>query len=74
MASHRPTTAMNLPVVYSYRKSLTRELELSIESLKNLKEWNGEIFIIGNQPDLEGDYTHLPVNHEYVLMMRYVLT
>ena len=65
MASHRPTTAMNLPVVYSYRKSLTRELELSIESLKNLKEWNGEIFIIGNQPDLEGDYTHLPVKYAW---------
>jgi hypothetical protein len=53
------------PVVYSYRTSRTRELELSIESLKNLKEWNGKIYIIGNEPDLKADYTYLPVKYSW---------
>lgn len=65
MASHRSTTVMKVPVVYSYRKAPTRELELSIESLKNLKEWNGEIIVIGDEPDLKGDYTHLPVKYTW---------
>jgi hypothetical protein len=56
---------MKYPVVYSYRKSLTRELELSIESLKNLQEWNGQIYIIGEKPDLEADYTYLPVKYTW---------
>lgn len=56
---------MKYPVVYSYRTSQTRELELSIESLKNLKEWNGEIYIIGDKPDLEAEYTHLPVKYTW---------
>lgn len=51
------------PVVYSYKKNRTRELELSIESLKNLKEWNGEIYIIGDKPDFEANYTHLPIKY-----------
>lgn len=53
------------PVVYSYRTSRTRELELSIESLKNLKEWNGKIFVIGDRPELEADYIHLPVKYTW---------
>lgn len=53
------------PVVYSYRKSLTRELELSIASLKNIKEWDGNIFIIGDKPNLEAEYTHLPVKYKW---------
>lgn len=53
------------PVVYSYKKSRTRELELSIESLKNLKEFNNEVFIIGDKPDLQGDYTHLPIQYPW---------
>lgn len=53
------------PVVYSYKKSRTRELELSIESLKNLKEWNGETYIIGDKPELEGNFTHLPIKYDW---------
>lgn len=56
---------MKYPAVYSYRTSRTRELELSIESLKNLKEWNGKIFIIGDKPTLEADYTHRPVKYKW---------
>lgn len=53
------------PIVYSYRASRTRELELSIESLKNIKEWNGTFFIIGDKPTLAYDYTHLPVKYTW---------
>lgn len=53
------------PAVYSYKKSRTRELELSIESLKNLKEWNGEVYIIGDKPDFKGNYTHLPIKYTW---------
>lgn len=53
------------PVVYSYKKSCTRELELSTESLKNLKEWNGEVYVIGDKPSFEGNYTHLPIKYTW---------
>lgn len=53
------------PVVYSYKKSRTRELELSIESLKNIKEWNGGVYIIGDKPSFGGDYTHLPIKYTW---------
>jgi len=53
------------PVVYSYKKSRTRELELSIESLKNIKEWDGRIFIIGDKPDLIADYIHIPIKYSW---------
>lgn len=65
MAVDQQAPTVVYPVIYSYRKSLTRELELSIESLKNLKEWNGEIYIIGDKPDLEAEYTHLPVKYTW---------
>ena len=53
------------PVVYSYKKSKSRELELSIESLKNLKEWDGRIFIIGDQPEFKADYAWLPIGYSW---------
>lgn len=54
------------PVVYSYKKSRTRELELSVESLKNLKEWNGDVFIIGDRPDFTGiDYIYSPIKYTW---------
>ncbi len=53
------------PVVYSYKKSRTKELELSIESLNNLKEWDGRIFVIGAKPDFKGNYTHLPIKYPW---------
>lgn len=53
------------PAVYSYKKSRTRELELSIESLKNLKEWDGRIFVIGDIPDYDADYTWLPITYSW---------
>jgi len=56
---------MKYPVVYSYKKSKTRELELSIESLRNIAEWDGRIFIIGDKPYFEGDFTHLPIAYDW---------
>lgn len=53
------------PVVYSYKRSRTRELELSIKSLRNLKEWNGQVFVIGDKPSFEGRYTHLPITYPW---------
>lgn len=48
------TPSETYPIVYSYKKSRSRELELSMLSLRNLKEWNGEIYVIGNKPPLQG--------------------
>lgn len=53
------------PAVYSYKKTWTRELELSIDSLKNIKEWNGQVFIIGDKPDFKGDYIHYPIKYDW---------
>lgn len=53
------------PVVYSYKRSKTRELELSLESLRNIKEWNGTSYVIGDKPDVEGGYTHLPIKYTW---------
>lgn len=53
------------PAVYSYKKTWTRELELSIESLRNIKEWNGQIFIIGDKPGIKGDFLHYPTKYEW---------
>jgi hypothetical protein len=54
---------MKYPAVYSYKKTDTRELELSIWTLQNIKEWNGEIYIVGDEPTgiLPADYTHLSI-------------
>jgi len=51
--------------VYSYKKSWTRELELSIESLRNIEEWDGTVFIIGDKPDLTLDYLHYPIKYTW---------
>lgn len=58
---------MKYPVVYSYKKTDTRELELSIWTLQNIKEWNGQIYIVGDDPGgiLPADYTHLPIAHNW---------
>lgn len=53
------------PAVYSYKKTWTRELELSIESLRNIKEWNGQVFIIGDKPDLKGDFLYYPIKYTW---------
>lgn len=56
---------LKYPVVYSYKLSRTRELELSLKSLKNLKDWNGEVYIIGDKPTLNGNFTHLPIKYDW---------
>jgi hypothetical protein len=38
---------MKYPAVYSYKHVNTRELELSIASLRNIDCWNGDIYIVG---------------------------
>ena len=53
------------PAVYSYRYSKTRELELSIKSLVNIKEWNGQVIIVGDKPHFQGDYKHLPITYKW---------
>lgn len=53
------------PVVYSYKKTNTRELELSIESLKNIRQWNGKTYIIGDDPGLNVPYIHLPIAYDW---------
>ena len=53
------------PAVYSYKKTWTRELELSIESLRNIKEWDNTIFIIGDKPDTKGDFIHYPIKYTW---------
>ncbi len=55
------------PVVYSYKKTDTRELELSIWTLQNIKEWNGKIYIVGDDPDcfLPAYYEHIPIAHNW---------
>ena len=53
------------PVVISYKKSRTRELELTLESLKNIKEFNGEVYIIGDKPDFITNYTYLPIKYSW---------
>lgn len=45
------------PAVYSYKKSKSRELELSLNTLKNIKEWSGEVLVIGDKPNIN-------VNHK----------
>ncbi len=49
------------PAVYSYKRALTRELELSIATLPNIDCWNGEVYIVGNRPFLP---KHIP--HKYL--------
>lgn len=52
------------PVVYIYRKSDKRgdELRHSLRSLKNLKEFNGQVFIVGDSHDWFSDeITHIPL-------------
>lgn len=53
------------PAVYSYKRTDTRELELSILTLRNIKEWNGKIYIVGDDPELFREYTHLPIAHSW---------
>jgi hypothetical protein len=54
---------MKYPVVYSYKRVNTLELKLSLESLHNIKEWNGKVYIIGDEPGLDFYYQHLPIKH-----------
>ncbi len=56
-----------LPAVYSYKKTDTRELELSILTLQNIKEWNGKIYIVGDDPTcfLPAYYEHIPITHDW---------
>ena len=58
---------MKYPAVYSYKKTDTRELELSILTLQNIKEWNGKIYIVGDDPDcfLPAYYEHIPIAHSW---------
>ena len=56
---------MKYPAVYSYKLSKTRELELSIETLKNIDCWNGEVYVVGDKPDFDGNYTHLPIKYDW---------
>lgn len=53
------------PAVYSYKKSRTRELELSIECLKNIKEWNGDVYIVGEDPGIEHKCVYLPIKYTW---------
>lgn len=53
------------PIVYSYKLSRTRELELSLESLKNINEWNGDVYVIGDKPRLDSRYAHLPIKFDW---------
>jgi len=55
------------PVVYSYKRSKTREFELSLESLNNIKEWNGVVFVIGEVPDVGNHvkYNHIPIKYKW---------
>lgn len=52
------------PVVYSYKAANTREFELSIKSLVNLKEWNGVIYVIGDPPNVLCDHIYKPVRFQ----------
>lgn len=52
------------PVVYSFKTTNTRELELSIQSLKNIKEWDGRVFIIGDPPNVVCDHVHKSVRFQ----------
>lgn len=56
---------MKYPAVYSYKKTDTRELALSIRTLRNIKEWNGEIYIVGDDPELFLGYTHRTIKHDW---------
>lgn len=52
------------PVVYIYRKTDKRgdELRHSLRSLTNLKEFNGQVFIVGDSHDWFSDeITHIPL-------------
>lgn len=44
---------MKYPAVYIYKKTADngQELRYSIRSLKNLKNWNGEVFVVGDKED-----------------------
>lgn len=44
---------MKYPAVYVYKKTSDkgRELRYSLRSLSNLKDWNGEVFIVGHKED-----------------------
>jgi hypothetical protein len=54
------------PAVYSYKKTDTQELWLSILTLQNIREWDGKIYIVGDDPGLlPADYTHLPIAHNW---------
>lgn len=52
------------PVVYSFKTVNTRELELSVQSLKNIKEWDGRIIVIGDPPNVVCDYIYYPVRYQ----------
>ena len=52
------------PVVYSYKATNTRELELSIKTLANIKEWNGKIYVIGDPPNVLCDHIYKSVRFQ----------
>lgn len=58
---------MKYPAVYSYKRVKTRELELSIMSLKNIDCWNGEIYVVGGKPYLPDSFKvkHLPIAYTW---------
>lgn len=55
------------PAVYSYRQVRTRELELSIITLKNIDCWNGEVYVVGDKPYLPDGFNvkHLSITYDW---------
>lgn len=53
---------MKYPVVIPYVRTQDggQELKYTLRSLKNLTEWNGEVFIIGDREDWFRNITHIP--------------
>lgn len=60
------------PAVYSYKRVITRELELSIQSLHNIDCWNGEVYIVGDKPYLPDTFSikHLPITYKWGKLSR----
>lgn len=56
---------MKYPAVYSYKHVNTRELELSIASLRNIDCWNGDIYIVGDPPQIKTKAIHLPIQYSW---------
>lgn len=52
------------PVLIPYIKTADNGLELkyTLRSLKNLTDWNGEVYIVGDREDWFSDIWHIPVS------------